>query len=310
MKRIAVLFLFVSLGITLWAARGADGATDNGTTPSPRNNRDSGASSPANPEPENAVPAGRQEDIALIKNVFKKMEEATAKKDINAYMGVFSKRVEIVSPDGDKLVYDDIKDYLAELFDSYDYIKDEQVKELDIRITDNTAEVVNTYRMSGIPKGEKEVVVFDEGALRITLNKLPSFSPKISPTYQIIGVSYVVFDKDDAQTVSPEDKTILLQRIKENYGVDLEASGGFEQYRALLLQELTAESDANKEELEARITILKKRFQKTFSTMVKQEIQAAIQETERALQQVATENEITSIVDNEIADLKDIFLKK
>jgi len=203
-----------------------------------------------------------------------------------------------------------IKDYLVELFDSYDYIKDEQTKELDIRIMDNTAEVVNTYRMSGIPKGEKEMVVFDEGSLKITLNKLPSFSPKIPPTYQVIAVSYVVSGADDASDVSTEDKTMLLQKIKDNYGVNLEASGGFEQYRSLLLQELKAENDANKEELEARINILKKRLQKTFSIMVKQEIQADIQETERALQQVATENEINSVVDNEIADLKDIFLKK
>lgn len=287
MKRIAVLFLLVSLGITLYAA-------DNATTPAP----------------ENAVPAGSQEDIALIKNVFKKMEEATAKEDINAYMDAFSKRVEIAAPDGDKLAYDDIKDYLVELFDSYDYIKDEQTKELDIRIVDNTADVVNTYRLSGIPKGEKEVVVFDEGALRITLQKLPSFSPKIPPSYQIIGVSYVIPAEDVSQTVSPEDKTMLLQRIKENYGVDLEASGGFDQYRSLLLQEIKAENDANKEELEARISILKKRLQKTFSAVVKQVIQSDIQETERSIGTLPTENEITSIVDNEIADLKDIFLKK
>ena len=287
MKRIAVLFLLVSLGITLYAA-------DNATTPAP----------------ENAVPAGSQEDIALIKNVFKKMEEATAKEDINAYMDAFSKRVEIAAPDGDKLAYDDIKDYLVELFDSYDYIKDEQTKELDIRIVDNTADVVNTYRLSGIPKGEKEVVVFDEGALRITLQKLPSFSPKIPPSYQIIGVSYVIPAEDASQAVSPEDKTMLLQRIKENYGVDLEASGGFDQYRSLLLQEIKAENDANKEELEARISILKKRLQKTFSAVVKQVIQSDIQETERSIGTLPTENEITSIVDNEIADLKDIFLKK
>ncbi|HLD35115.1 MAG TPA: hypothetical protein VJC37_00160 [Planctomycetota bacterium] len=298
MKRIVILLLFVSLGITLWAARGADGATDNATTP------------PSGSAAQNAMPAGRQEDITLIKNVFKKMEEATAKEDVNSYMDVFSKRVEITSPDGAKLSYDDIKDYLVELFDSYDYIKDEQTKELDIRIMDNTAEVVNTYRMSGIPKGEKEMVVFDEGSLKITLNKLPSFSPKIPPTYQVIAVSYVVSGADDASDVSTEDKTMLLQKIKDNYGVNLEASGGFEQYRSLLLQELKAENDANKEELEARINILKKRLQKTFSIMVKQEIQADIQETERALQQVATENEINSVVDNEIADLKDIFLKK
>jgi len=292
MKRVIVLSLIVFLGAALYAA-------DNGTqSPAPsRNNRDSGTPS-------------QNEDIALIKNVFKKMEEATAKEDINSYMEVFSKRVEIATPDGAKLSYNDIKDYLVELFDSYDYIKDEQVKELDIRITDNTAEVVNTYRMSGIPKGEKEMVVFDEGALRISLQKLPSFSPKIQPTYQIIGVSYVVVDKEDAQAVYPEDKTMLLQKIKENYGVNLEASGGFEQYRTLLLQELKAENDANKEEIEARITILKKRLQKTFSIMVKQDIQADIQETERNLQQLPTENEITSVVDNEIADLKDIFLKK
>ena len=295
MKRIAVLFLLVSLGVTLWAA-------DNGTTPPS-----------ANPEPENAASAGQagsQEDIALIKNVFKKMEEATAKEDINAYMDAFSKRVEIAAPDGDKLAYDDIKDYLVELFDSYDYIKDEQTKELDIRIVDNTADVVNTYRLSGIPKGEKEVVVFDEGALRITLQKLPSFSPKIPPSYQIIGVSYVIPAEDASQAVSPEDKTMLLQRIKENYGVDLEASGGFDQYRSLLLQEIKAENDANKEELEARISILKKRLQKTFSAVVKQVIQSDIQETERSIGTLPTENEITSIVDNEIADLKDIFLKK
>ena len=295
MKKTAIIFLLVFFGAALYAA-------DNATTPPanpapPRNDRDSAA-------------APQNEDIALIKNVFKKMEKATAKEDINSYMEVFSKRVEIETPDGAKLSYNDIKDYLVELFDSYDYIKDEQAKELDIRIMDNTADVINTYRMSGIPKGEKELVVFDEGALRITLQKLPSFSPKIPPAYQVINVSYVIPEEDVSQTVSPEDKTMLLQKIKENYGVDLEASGGFDQYRSLLLQELKAESDANKEEFEARITILKKRLQKTFSALVKQDIQSEIQETERALQQIATENEITSVVDNEIADLKDIFLKK
>ena len=297
MKRVIILSLIVFICAALYAA-------DNTTPVPPRNDRDG-----VYPAPGGAA-ASQNEDIGLIKNVFKKMEEATAKKDINSYMDVFSKRVEIATPDGAKLSYNDIKDYLVELFDSYDYIKDEQTKELDIRITDNTAEVVNTYRMSGIPKGEKEAVVFDEGALRISLQKLPSFSPKIQPTYQIIGVSYVIVDKEDAQAVSPEDKTMLLQKIKENYGVDLEASGGFEQYRALLSQELKAENDANKEELEARMTILKKRLQKTFSTVVKQDIQADIQESERNLGTLPTENEINSVVDNEIADLKDIFLKK
>lgn len=293
MKKIGAMIIIVFFGIMLWAA-------DNGTPPPATN------------------PGAQNEDIALIKNVFKKMEEATAKKDINAYMDVFSKRVEIESPDGTKLSYNDIKGYLIELFDSYDYIKDEQTKELNIRIMDNTAEVVNTYRMSGIPKGEKEVVVFDEGALRITFNKLPSFSPKIPPTYQIIGVSYILPAEqspagggiNSVPTDVGEDKPMLLQRIKDNYGVDLESSGGFEQYRSLLLQELKAENDANKEELEARITILKKRLQKTFSTVVKQDIQADIQELERSIGTLPTENEITSIVDNEIADLKDIFLKK
>ena len=260
--------------------------------------------------PATTAGSAQNEDISLIKNIFKKMEEATVKEDIDSYMNVFSKRVEIVTPDGSKLSYDDIKEYLVELFDSYDYIKDEQTKELDIRITDNVAEVVNTYRMSGIPKGEKDVVVFDEGSLKITLNRLPSFSPKIPPAYQIIGVSYVVSDGDDDLDVSSEDKAMLLQRIKDNYGVDLEASGGFEQYRTLLLQEIKAENDANKEELEARINILKKRMQKTFSALVKQEIQADIQESERNLGALPTENEITSIVDSEIADLKNIFLKK
>ncbi|MBI5778862.1 MAG: hypothetical protein HZA49_05345 [Planctomycetes bacterium] len=295
MKKTVIIFLLVLFGVMLYGA-------DNGT-PAPANPAPSRSDRDSTVVPEN-------EDIILIKKVFKKMEESTAKEDVNGYMDVFSKRVEIATPDGAKLSYSDIKDYLVELFDSYDYIKDEQTKELNIRIMDNTAEVVNTYRMSGIPRGEKEVVVFDEGTLMITLQKLPSFSPKIPPAYQVINVSYVIPVEDVAQSVSPEDKTMLLQRIKENYGVDLEASGGFEQYRSLLLQELKAESEANKEELEARITILKKRLQKTFSAMVKQDVQAEIQESEKALQQVATENEIISIVDNEIADLKDIFLKK
>ncbi|MEW6027186.1 MAG: hypothetical protein AB1599_07825 [Planctomycetota bacterium] len=286
MRKAVVLFLFVLFGAMLWAA-------DNGAPPS---------SQPA-----------ESEDITLVKSVFKKMEEATAKEDINAYMEAFSKRVELENPDdGSKLSYNDIKDAMATLFDDYDFLKDEQTKDLTVRIKDNLAEVVSTYRLSGMPKGGKEIIILDEGSMSITLQKLPSFSPKLPSTYQIIAVSYILPAEpgEVPAEVGEEDKTMLLQRIKENYGVDLEASGGFEQYRSLLLQELKAESDANKEELEARINILKKRLQKTFSAVVKQDIQEWIQESERILQQVPAESEITSIVDNEIADLKDIFLKK
>lgn len=250
------------------------------------------------------------EDILLIKNIFRKMESATAKKDVTEYMAVFSKRVEIETPDNKKLLYDDIKEYLTELFEMFDSLKDEPTRELEIKITDNIAEVINCYRLSGIPSGEKEVITIDEGILRVTLIKVPSFSPKIPTTYQIIKVSYIVPKDDSQEIVSPEDRKMLLKNIKENYGIDIEFSGGFDLYRSILLQELKAENDAIREETEIRMTILKKRLQKTFSVSTKKEIQESIQELGRSLGQLPTDDEITAVVDNEIIELKEIFLKK
>jgi hypothetical protein len=291
MKKTLMSGLVLLLGAVLWAADKPDGS----------------APAPDKKSPEQADSA-RDYEIALIKNVFKKMEEATAKEDVNAYLGLFSRRVEIITPDGAKLSYEDIKEYLVDLFASYDFIKDEQVGELDIRIKDNTAEVINSYRMSGIPKDGKAVEIFDEGALKMTLQKLPSFSPKVPPTYQIIAVDYLAADAK-SPAVSAEDKASLLGKIKDNYGVDLEASGGFDRYRELLLQELKAENNANKEELEARIAILKKRLQKTFSASVKKEIQNEILELENNLGALTADSEIVSVVDTEIADLKEVFLR-
>lgn len=249
-------------------------------------------------------------DNALIENVFRKMEDAMAKEDVEAYLSVFSKRVEIVTPDGANLSYDDVKEYLVDLFESYDSIRDERTGPLDIRLKEkeNTAEVISAYRMSGIPKGAKEPEIFDEGALKLTLNKLPSFSAKIPPAYQIIAVAYLAAENTASGLL--EDRNLLLKTVKDNYGIDLMAEGGFERYRELILQELKAENDAAREELEARMAILKKRNQKTFSVSIKKEIQSDMIELEKSLGMLPNDSEITAIVDAEITDLKEIFLGK
>ncbi|MDI6733835.1 MAG: hypothetical protein QME51_11120 [Planctomycetota bacterium] len=264
--------------------------------------------------PQDTKLSSPKDDISLIKDVFNKIEDSARKKDINAYMEVFSKRVEIETSDKDKLFYEDIKEYLVELFDTFDNIKEGQTKELEIKIKENTAEVISTYRLSGVPKGEKKEVIIDEGALKLTLIKLPSFSPKIPSSFQIIKVSYLSPKESEAsennQGVSEDDKKVLLERIKENYGIDITSPGGFDLYRSLLLLELKAENDAVREETEARRDILKRRLQKTFSRVLKEEIQKEIQELEQNLRGIPTVDEINTIVENEIADLKEIFLKK
>jgi len=268
----------------------------------------SNAQTAGGPEKKDAPPAvpANAEEIALVKNIFKKIEDATAREDINAYLSVFSKRLEIETEENVKLSYDDLKQYLIDLFDAFDEIKDEPVKDYEIKITENTADVVNNYRLSGIPKGEDQRVVIDEGTLRIVLTKLPSFSPKMPAMYQVVKVSYL----KSAETVSADDKKTLTEIIKENYGIDIETSGGLDLYRSALLQDLKAENDSIKEDLESRLGILEKRLKKTFSAVLKKTIQEDINEIRRNLAEVPTDDEVASVVDNEIAELKEIFQKK
>jgi hypothetical protein len=253
-------------------------------------------------------PPTQQDDITLVKNVFKKIEEATIKKDITSYLEVFSKRVEIESPDGKKLSYTEVKDYLVELFELYEHLKEEAVKDYEIKLIENTAEVIYYYRLSGVLKGEKERTVIDEGIQKITLIKIPSFSPKSPPFYQITKISFI-FLPDEKQVVSEEDKKDLITTIKENYGIDVVSRGGFDLYRSALLQDLKAENDALRDEMEIRIAILKKRLEKTLSLEIKKELVQNITELEQTLQGLPTDADIMAVVDNEIAELKEIFLK-
>ncbi|MBI4712985.1 MAG: nuclear transport factor 2 family protein [Planctomycetes bacterium] len=243
-------------------------------------------------------------DVDAVKSVLKKLEESTAKEDLKAYLTYFSPKVAIETPEGDTISYKELEGYMKELFDAFSNLKDEPIKDYEIKINGKEAVVTNTYELSGIPVNEKEDVLIDEGVLVITFNKSDI-------KWQIVKVNYIVTEPPDeggeSSGPAPRDEAAEFasrcDEIKEGYGIDINAPGALEIYRSLILQEIKDDVDLSREETETRIALIKRYLARASSELRKKELSAEIKVLEMDKAQLPTEDEINKWVEEEIAYL-------